>query len=474
MRKIFILFLFISQVHAQQIVELKKFKPFEQINDTLYFNKNGYDIVKVAEPIYPKSDTLKKPKRYDIFFYILRNDHADASDLKNLSKDLEYSLRSSPEFKKNKSYYYGNISSQSSLYEKIRITSKRPDWHIEMKHDSLETSLPINYLTEDVVNLPISRFRKLGKTLDSISSLLNYSEGQEYSIFISHNKTAEVQITPSNECTNYTETKIPKKSLHDIEVSLEKWRWPTFKIDGTIYPYKLNTSTSYAGVSSLKLGNELDNGFSNSIQVFENNKNLWALIDSFNNRSVVYLVGLKDSELTIVKRETRKGLLNMNRADQWDINNDGYNDLIIDSIELTNETEIYFFPNYPLATAYSYDLTDKLVFKTSLNNNYYYSVSSSSNESVSLFLVNQGIRKEIIGYAKLPLYKRRLSHLRRRRNELKGYRFYTFVLNTPQLSIKTKNPKKAYMVKQKIMDLLVDYLDHPEKLPIDFPTKKTH
>lgn len=497
MRKIIILFLFISQLQAQKIVVLDKFEPYEHIGDTLYFNRNGYDIVKLMVPVIKKTKNGPKIIRYDADYYVLINDTIDNKQMQLNEYRLSRGIQKAPEYKKFKCYAYTstengyvNYNNGIGRYKKIRLSGKNCDWIGSLLVD---TAMERRNFKEDMSfsdNVLLKNINGGKEILDSISDMLNYIENPNFYLSIYKFDTVRANIRPYDQCSDYREISVPEGNVEDLEKFLRSYQWPILKVHNNISPYSFVYNSKYTEVSARMIERELKNGFTNSVKLFDQEDSIYALVDSFNLKTFLFEPLNKYSSYQISKHDK---IISLEESLRVDINNDGYKDIVIDTIVNDVNRTVIYSPNYPKKdksgkSRYTFGYFEQLSYTYNLGNgNYYYlEESDKDNELAFIFHLGNGKSYTFIEYCKTPIKRslfsdnqRYRSRYRRRRRyyddsikQIAGYGYGLYVKNKITKRTGTRNAEKAVTMKQEAIDLFQYYIDYPEKILEDFKYKK--
>jgi hypothetical protein len=263
MRKlIYLISLFTSALHAQQIVTLNNYQPVQLIGDTLFINREGYDIVKVVKPNTNTYTNRKYSKhKFTATYYLLPTDSINPEEgLALLQQDLLSSMKRSNGFKKNKCLVsYG--ADDYNLFNTLEITCKNCDWTFPVSHWVVDKGFEKLQVENPYVLAPSHLFPGFMEALDSIALLLQYGENQNYYIRFVYENKMNVEINVSDECSNYQQTKVPESNTEDMEKYLENLRWPVLKIDSKVMPYSMSFSFNYGDIMEMKAEKEIKNGF---------------------------------------------------------------------------------------------------------------------------------------------------------------------------------------------------------------------
>jgi hypothetical protein len=484
MRKLIYLLCFVTPAYAQQIITLADYDPIQRVGDTLFVNNEGYDIVKVIKP-FSYDSKKKRLAKYTcaVTYFVLPTDSIIyESELNGLRKDLLSSLMRSKDYEKNHTLLQYGKKEEFDLFQTIDITCKNCDWTFPITHSRTENGFEKKNWISQSNRVSFLLFPDLEKAMDSIPLLLYFGENQNYYFHFNHDgKEMDVKITVNDECSNYQVTKNPQFNITDLEEYLESLSWPIMKIASKVQPYNLGHNYDLREIMRMKVEEEIKNGFKNSIKVFDQRKDsLFAIVDSFNNKTILYDIHhAKEYQYS----ENQMGLseiIDFNPSRKVDVNNDGWMDLVIDTIAGEN-TSIRYIRSDTVLSEYEtiYSRVNTMSFQKDLGNFYFYGVRKDQNTQwAEIYYLKNEVRYDILSFTRHQLYKRKISRSFDLINwsnddlETKKYVYYTFVLNNKKLIGNTANPKLGIERKKVLIKLIEFYLQHPEQLPQDFKVKK--
>jgi hypothetical protein len=479
MRKLIYLLAFTTSLHAQGIVQLAGFNPYQMVGDTLYFNKNGYDIVRTIKPTFKTSKKGSKQIGEIATYFILTNDHTDKKQMRANTLALIRGIVSNDEYIKLKCSYNFNdyLEAPTKRFEFVTVYGKRCDWIPQLILDTTKLQFEGSYLQYDDNTIDLFYLPKEKRMLDSISTFLDYIENSYYYVDIKQNVQTEVELIPADKCSDYNQLSIPNRTVTDLENFLSAYKWPIFKADSRPVPYRIFRSFSYQDFIRVKLEEELKNGCANSYKLFDQKDSLYALVDSFNQKTILYLAGMKE-ERVILSSTSRSKIIEFGDDRRIDVNNDGFADIISDTSKFGNVTTISYYPNHQTRNKYNHPwytspFTETLKYTFSLGKGYYYLLTcTEDNEYAEIFHFKDNFKKTLTYYRKVFTVKSK--HRRRYRryesNDKKDkkyfYEWYTGGIKSKTYT--THHPEKAIGFKNAAIKQLQNYIDHPEQLEKDF------
>jgi hypothetical protein len=213
------------------------------------------------------------------------------------------------------------------------------------------------------------------------------------------------------------------------------------------------------------------------------------VVDTFNNRSFIYEVYHHNNIQYSSPQYELRGLVDFAPGKRIDIDNNGFPDVILDTI-ISQSTRIRYIRALPNSKGYNYwgsksmyDRIDYLEFYKNLGNFYFYNFNKDeTDESVEIFRIEADGKQPVIEFSRSKYEQGRSNH---------GGRYYhivawsydsyiptyktlykTYILNNKKMSKKTLNPKKAIVLKKEFVKLVEYYLNNPKQLNIDFGNKK--
>lgn len=150
------------------------------------------------------------------------------------------------------------------------------------------------------------------------------------------------------------------------------------------------------------------------------------------------------------------------------MNADGKVDIVLDTsfyeqTDISTVGDIYtisYIPHYSTAKEYKYGLYETIQYSQSLGNNYYY--MATDRNTAKIFCMKNNWEELVlhVHYDFVDAKGRNSNH----------YYLHTYAYNKPALTLSLKAHKKeGRALWISFSNLIQYYLEHPEKLPIDFP-----
>jgi hypothetical protein len=453
---------------AQEIIVLDSFEPYERISDTIYFNRNNYDFV-----ITRKIDSTRaKKNRYITQFYILK----DLQDLRYKLAIPRYTYKyqlPNNTYTNDKTYGYATSKlwrTRKPLKNNcVKITTTKADHYLQ------ESSILLPGEKKDTSKISTSLsadfFPELKGPIDSMYSLLHFGNMEYYTIYINHNDSTRAYISFTDICNpiNHTQKKIlTRKELNEIlKGYIDKIRFPELKLEKEIISYQVQINLSYDNYSDLMIRREKTNGFKNSIQIFPDNDSLFAIVDSFSNRTVYFNSQIYDGGFMGLGYYIDWGIKDFgNRL--IDVSGDGRSDLILDTTfyeiaDVSSVGDVYslnYIHNYAKGERINPQLVQTIQYSQDLGNSYYYLAKNRS--SASIFCIHNNKN-----YLILDITNDYMNHKGKNGNQ---YYTHIFAHKRADLTQSIKFYSKQGISGRESMTRLIQYYkEHPEKLPVDFP-----
>jgi hypothetical protein len=455
-----ILYLICLFSYGQRIVSVDDFEPFERQGDTIYYNRNNYEFV--------VSHHTKEAYYNNVKLFYLYN----LNDYSNKTGFYPFSIKF-----KNKKLRFRQMDFDCELC----LTE---GWHVpgkaELKDFKIKKNDMAYYLEERAVlfpempkdsniqqlYIPIHLFPELEPIFKKFYDYLNFENDQKYSLHFdwkgSMNTEVEVPILCNPEI-NGTGTRYNQYELkHILDSLLMHVKWPLLKVEKSVLSY---TTISFQIGLSDYVGEKLQKmRYNKNLKPLLNSSDsLLTFVDSINYFTTVFILGKDDKVDPTAYSLTVPGIIDYNRP-LADINNDGRDDYVLDTLVSHNYDGvtciISYIPNYAETNHYEYSLSQSIDFTGALGNHFYYWVKN--NREASIFYIKNNTKTEVISItennfdAKLKIHPDQL------------FQHFSMFKNDDLTVTYPSNSKKAGKIHQVLEDKIKYYVEHPEKLPVDF------
>ncbi len=474
MKKLGYIWLFFSinaMIYSQQVAWIDHFELYELENDTLHFNQNAYEFVRTVEK--------QEEGGYTIYLY-------DLTTLYEFENNIIYSPYKVQALKKGPKdgrffTYYGTYSERlyKMHYWDNQKTSDRKTFHIienkQAIYQNLEASIRLPGIEKKD---PTREFRlysylfpMLREVMDSFKLYLHIEPYQKYFITLSCNDSVNVKVVTTEVCNPANNSAKPILSTKELENELQrllsKVKMPVFAIQHKVFPYYISYEIDIDDYISAQIKNDIRSNFQSSTLAFEKNDSLRVIIDPFNNKTIFYLPNSFDPRKSESWVYSYDGILDIIQ-NLIDINQDGYLDLVLDTVIKSNyssgggyQYEISYIPNYKIPGNYGPDIRESLFYTKDLGNQYYYDLGY---EAGRIFYLDNNQEKDIIAFKMKYFFNKNKT----RRDLLWSF----YVQNNTSLTkaLKLRHKEVEGMI-EKLTQLIQYYVEHPEKLPVDFPMK---
>lgn len=400
--------------YSQKVKVLKygeEFTPFELRNDTLFYNRDGYDIVEQRDSVtYKKSNSSKYSKLKSSTFYLLLKSGLTIDSVEKRSEALEAFINF--HFKENKKL---NPHQTPTIYKSASIDGisyLNYVYGYDINHDInpkfyfhlLEKSDELNI--KDTNTLPIrlydSDLRQLDQLIDSILPIINYKNEQGLYIEVIYTDKPNIKIVPYNSCQPIININYSKNNITDIHTKISSYSWPVLVLHNEVKNYVVDLYINYETYARKVILDECKNGFQNSFKIF-NEDSIYMYCDYINNKSIIY----KKHNISEIydKREIAHNTFtiedsayNVDEKNYKDIDNDGRIDYVLDTLKEQNLNNIHYIiqskqNKYP---SKFFENVQSMIFSYSFGKNVYY--NAQSNASAYLYYIKNGINIELLSF----------------------------------------------------------------------------
>jgi hypothetical protein len=450
-----------SFIYGQTIVSVDNFKPYERMGDTIYFNRNHYEFV-LSTQTNTKYGFNRKLHHLSSLEDLYRTEKIYPYTVKikgmswsSLPDDNECDIC------RTKVWYFPGIVTVKD----IKIKKNDIAYYLE------ETKLLFPGMHKDTVNpkinLSLDLFPELDPILKKFYQFLSFENHQQYSVWFefgdSINTTVDVPVLCNPEIHGTGPRYNGKELKHILDSMITNVHWPVLKVENAIIPYK----TSKSEIEMIDyIGAQLENQQSlpNLRPLFINKDSILVRVDSLNYLSTLFIPGQQNEKYPTGYSSTVTGIIKFDQ-ELFDINNDGRKDFVLDTTEIYTfeggvANKIEYIPDYATTSQYSFALNENLVYSEDLGNHYYYSLINENEASI--FFVKNNNYIKILNITSDFLDKKGEAHYRQ-------FKHCTVYKNTDLTATYPAFSKKAYKMQTLLEEKIKYYLQHPEKLPIDFP-----
>jgi hypothetical protein len=461
------------QLGAQTIPIVTEVKLFEHIGDTLYFNRAGYPWIQ-----HHSKDSLNNNITH--VYYLATSSELDNNfsiqnhRYKVFEKFINHSKSEDKEL-----YHLFSWESLKTRYPTIKLNDRNLDYFL--RESQLSPPKIKKEETKKWINIDIDVLPQFYPAVDSLLNSLYFYQDPAfngYAVTISIDDSVKVGIKNTASCTPTDIANKSKYTVGELEVKMVEWitqlNPPVLKIDKKAYPYKTRFNLTNREYHYYVLKTEVKTGFKKSKKVFTDNDTLLKLHNPLIEASYYYSPYCFNLTLPPVLPEDYSKRSYVREHDQppytilpdekvlkrIDINHDNREDILVDTIISYSDNTISYIPNINALYNYRWSIRDKITYHIALGNHFYYMYFSDYNLKI-FYIKDDNIHNvlSIATYSDDP-YEYRFSH-----KILSCY-----VYNIEELTKKIQISKKeSHVLQEKVLNLIRSYLEHPEKLPIDFP-----